>query len=408
VRARLAEANAGIKSLAVVFLDADARVKMAKVEAATASRRAADLRTFSEYGPLHAAAVRSRDDLKRIKSELASARDAVAKLPTELAAREARVVAAKKANEDAIAAADAARKDLAAKQEALRAVTEAAATAEEVAKKAAKDAELVAAAAKVKTRKDQLTAQTAELQKVAAQRQDACRKAADDLAAAERARADLAGARERIPVLEAQLKPAAEKAASDQGKRDEAFGRLTATWTNGFAVASLDPLTPEQICWSMMQATGVVDQQRAAAEAEFAKKTPALPETERASFVDTVLTGKLAGNETPFVKVFGGAPGQPQDEFYATVDQALFLENGGLVRGWLTPANGNLTDRLMKIEDAKELAKELYLSAFTRTPTDRETADVAKYLAARPQARLAAIQEVVWATLTSVEFRFKH
>jgi hypothetical protein len=108
------------------------------------------------------------------------------------------------------------------------------------------------------------------------------------------------------------------------------------------------------------------------------------------------------------VKVFGGAPGQPQDEFYATVDQALFLENGGLVRGWLAPANGNLTDRLMKLEDPKELAKELYLSTFTRMPTDRESGDVAKYLAARPQARLAAIQEIVWATLTSVEFRFKH
>ena len=108
------------------------------------------------------------------------------------------------------------------------------------------------------------------------------------------------------------------------------------------------------------------------------------------------------------MKLFGGAPGQPQDEFYATVDQALFLENGALVRGWLAPAAGSLADRLVKLGDPKELARELYLSVFTRRPSERETDEVVRYLAARPQARLAAIQEIAWAMLTSVEFRFKH
>ncbi|HLF92111.1 MAG TPA: hypothetical protein VJB14_01510, partial [Planctomycetota bacterium] len=147
---------------------------------------------------------------------------------------------------------------------------------------------------------------------------------------------------------------------------------------------------------------------RIAAQAEFAKKTPPAPEADRARFTEEFVTAKLKANESAFVKLFGGGPGQPQDEFYATVDQALFLENGGLVRGWLSPTAGGLTDRLMKLEDPKELARELYLSVFTRPPAEREVGDVARYLAARPQARLAAIQEIVWATLTSVEFRFKH
>jgi hypothetical protein len=223
-----------------------------------------------------------------------------------------------------------------------------------------------------------------------------------------RAKDDLTGAKERIAVLEAQVKPASEKAAADALKRDEVFGRVTTVCTHRYAVAVLEPLTPEQICWSMMQATGVVDQQRAAAEAEFGKKTPPAPEAERAAFVEKFVYDKLGANESAFVKVFGGGPGQPQDEFYATVDQALFLENGGLVRGWLAPAGGNLTDRLMKLQDSRELARELYLSAFTRLPSQRETDEVVRHVAARPQARLAAIQEIVWATLTSVEFRFKH
>ena len=180
--------------------------------------------------------------------------------------------------------------------------------------------------------------------------------------------------------------------------------KMTSIWTRRFALCVLDPLTPEQIGWSMMQAAGVVDQQRAAAEAELAKKTPTAPEADRARLVEESVYAKLKANEVPFVKLFGGAPGQPQDEFYATVDQALFLENGGLVRGWLAPAAAGLA----KLEDPKELARELYLGVFTRRPSDRETDEVVRYLAARPQARLAAIQEISWAMLTSVEFRFKH
>jgi hypothetical protein len=78
------------------------------------------------------------------------------------------------------------------------------------------------------------------------------------------------------------------------------------------------------------------------------------------------------------------------------------------VRGWLAPAGDNLAARLMKIDDPKELARELYLTMFTRMPTERETDEVVRYVAARPKAKLAAVQEVVWAMLSSVEFRFKH
>ena len=36
--------------------------------------------------------------------------------------------------------------------------------------------------------------------------------------------------------------------------------------------------------------------------------------------------------------------------FQATVHQALFLANGGLLAGWLNPAGNNLTERLTKID----------------------------------------------------------
>jgi Protein of unknown function (DUF1553)/Protein of unknown function (DUF1549) len=161
-----------------------------------------------------------------------------------------------------------------------------------------------------------------------------------------------------------------------------------------FAVAPLKPLTPEQLAWSAMQATGLTDAERQA----LGEKA-----TEPAS------TAKLAGNVAPFVRVYGGLRGQPEGQtFQATSDQALFLANGALVRGWLAPRPGNLTDRLTKLADPVAVAEELYLSVLTRRPGDEETKDVADHLQGRDKDRTAALQELVWALVASAEFRFNH
>ena len=108
------------------------------------------------------------------------------------------------------------------------------------------------------------------------------------------------------------------------------------------------------------------------------------------------------------MKLFGAESGQPQDSFFATVDQALFFANGSQIRGWLSPAGENLTGRLLKIEAAPELASELYLSTLVRQPTAEEVKDVEGYLAARGEQKREAVQELAWALITSAEFRFQH
>jgi hypothetical protein len=161
-----------------------------------------------------------------------------------------------------------------------------------------------------------------------------------------------------------------------------------------FAVASLRALSPEQLAWSAMQATGLIDAER---KALGPKGT------------DAALTAKLAGNVAPFVKVFGTLPGEaPDDGFEATLDQTLFLRNGGLVSGWLAPRPGNLTDRLARLKDAAAVADELYLSVLTRRPTAEEAKEVGDYLAGRAADRTAALRDLAWALLTSSEFRFNH
>jgi hypothetical protein len=162
---------------------------------------------------------------------------------------------------------------------------------------------------------------------------------------------------------------------------------------DSFAVAALRPLSPEQLAWSLMQATGLAEVERRALGDKFTE--PALHD-------------RLAGNAQPFVQIFGGLPGQPQLEFQATIDQALFLSNGSLVRSWLAPRAGNLLDRLCALQQPSDVADELYLSALTRRPTEGELRELKAYLSDREADRPSAIAELAWALLASNEFRFNH
>jgi hypothetical protein len=161
-----------------------------------------------------------------------------------------------------------------------------------------------------------------------------------------------------------------------------------------FALAQMRPLSPEQMGWSIMQATGILEGQRQA----LGKKA-----------TEAAVHARLARNVVPFVKVYGGQPGDPADlGFQATLDQSLFLRNGPLVRTWLAPRTGSLTDRMLKAKDDAALAEELFLGVLTRLPTMEERADVAKFMQENRSNRTAAVQELAWALLASAEFRFNH
>jgi hypothetical protein len=163
---------------------------------------------------------------------------------------------------------------------------------------------------------------------------------------------------------------------------------------NPFASARLKALSPEQLAFSLMQATGHVEAER---QAQGAKAT------------DATVYAKMVEHARPIIRAFAGTPGQPEGQsFQATLDQALLLRNGGTLRAWLAPKPGDLTDRLSKISEDRELADELFLSILTRLPTADERDAVIACLKDRPKERAAALQDVTWALLTSVEFRFNH
>jgi hypothetical protein len=187
--------------------------------------------------------------------------------------------------------------------------------------------------------------------------------------------------------------------------------------TSTFVVASLKTETPEQLAWSVMQGLGLVAQARLQVEEKLDGHDPkmrAILQSDakrralRVTMLEEGVHDQLQKYVASFVRQFAAAAGQPQDATEPTVHQALFLSNGGQIQNWLAPSNGSLVGRLAAMSDSSAIADELYLSLYTRRPTEEECTEVTRYLADRGKERVPALQELTWALLASTEFRFNH
>ncbi|MCA9057235.1 MAG: DUF1553 domain-containing protein, partial [Planctomycetaceae bacterium] len=193
-----------------------------------------------------------------------------------------------------------------------------------------------------------------------------------------------------------------------QAKYAESTTNTAVSLADQFALAGLKPLTPEQLCWSIFRVTGVYDRYRAAEIAELEKTAPLTDEqrndpaflVNRDVEIEQRTYDKLKGNLGTFVQFYGGGPGQPQSDFFASADQALFTSNGGSINSWVAPPADNPTDRMIRATDEKTAAEELYLGILTRLPTEEETADVVAALAGERE-RPVVCQELVWALMNS-------
>lgn len=392
-----------------------------KFNLAKVQRRIDDAKAAQEFLPLDAAAKVAGTNYLAADKVYAPAKQALVTLQAAIAARRDAMAAAQKLRDDTAAALVDMQKQVTVKADVTKAVTDAATQAEAARLKLPADTELAAAAAKFKMRSDQLTVELVALQKQVPDRDAAAKGAAEKMAVAQKALSDedakLPAVQKVVTDLEPQWKTLQIAANEAKAKADAAQDKLTQRWNNSFATGVFAPLTPEQLCWSMMQGAGLVEAQRVAAEAEFAQKNPlAAGQAEDANrtatrlrTVEQLVNDRLKGNEAVFVKLFGGEAGQPQRDYYATAEQALYFTNGGTLTAWLAPAGTNLVARLNAIADAKLLAEELYLGALTRRPLAEEVADVERQLAARPkEQRVAVLQEMTWALMTTSEFRFRH
>jgi Protein of unknown function (DUF1553) len=92
--------------------------------------------------------------------------------------------------------------------------------------------------------------------------------------------------------------------------------------------------------------------------------------------------------------------------------QALHIINGDTINKKLA-AKGSLIDAALKIGMSNNrFVEHLFLSAFSRYPTEDEKASALKALEEscgnNPQTRREALEDFTWAMLTGKEFTFNH
>ncbi len=91
----------------------------------------------------------------------------------------------------------------------------------------------------------------------------------------------------------------------------------------------------------------------------------------------------------------------------ASIAQVLHLLNSPNLQAKLTHADGYLARLAAACPDNAKLADELYLTFFSRLPSDTERQLAVKHLAASPN-RQQGVEDYAWSLLNTVEFVFNH
>lgn len=169
-----------------------------------------------------------------------------------------------------------------------------------------------------------------------------------------------------------------------------------------FLASRLTPLSPEQMGWSFLAVNNVY---RNYVNKHFAELESEPPETRRATAVRKA-RAELQSNVNLFVSLYGAAAGQPQTDFFATPDQALYASNGGAIFSWAAASGENVTSRVVSAGDILEAANCLYSGILCRPASDEEAKAVGEFLSQQPDQRARLAQEMVWGLMAGVEFRF--
>jgi hypothetical protein len=148
-----------------------------------------------------------------------------------------------------------------------------------------------------------------------------------------------------------------------------------------FARAMLRPLTPHQLALSLAVATGEEGTLTAERYRRLESQAASLA---RAGRLDT-----------------------RSDRYQSSTTEALFLSNHPDVQRHVQPAGNNLAARLARCANTGELVETAAWAVLNRPPTVEERGYLAKWLDGH-RDRGRACGQLVWALLTSAEFRFNH
>ncbi|MCA9139242.1 MAG: DUF1553 domain-containing protein [Planctomycetales bacterium] len=99
----------------------------------------------------------------------------------------------------------------------------------------------------------------------------------------------------------------------------------------------------------------------------------------------------------------------PDEDFQVSVEEALWMSNNAQVQNdYLNAGSNRLVGYLRQIADDEQLIRSACRSILSREPETEEMESIAAYLNDHHERRDDAIGHIVWALLTSPEFRFNH
>ena len=99
----------------------------------------------------------------------------------------------------------------------------------------------------------------------------------------------------------------------------------------------------------------------------------------------------------------------PDDGFQVSAEEALYFSNSPQVESdYLRDAGDGLVGHLKTLEDPESLVRTAFDTVLTRSPNLEEQQAVTRYLDAREDRRVESLRQVVWALMSSPEFRFNH
>ena len=155
-----------------------------------------------------------------------------------------------------------------------------------------------------------------------------------------------------------------------------------------YAVGRLKPLTPLQLATSLKIAT--------TDPAAFEKLKP------------DELEKKLETLEAS-VRGFASSIAPPTDDFQIGVGEALLFSNSDkFAKEFLSDANGTLLGRVKAMKDPKDALTLMARTVLGRSLGEMELTALGAYVQKRNDRPAEAYKQVLWAMLTSAEFRFCH
>lgn len=384
------------------------------------NQRLRTTQNLSQLPKRNQAIIEATEVAKAREAELAVAQQQLTENATIVAHHEANVKAATESLATATNVVNIATAEHTRQNDLASAITATLGSAEAALQKAGDDALLAEVVTKLKGRASVAKTAVEEAQSQVNAAATAMSAATELLASAQKSMNESSAKQTRRQQMLTEATRAATAAKTDlagkQSEMNSSVSEIENRLVNNFTAASLKPLTPEQLCWSVFRVTGVYDRYWQAEVTELDKTSPLTDEQKQDAAVmanrnielEQKTYDKLKSNVGTFVTFYGAAAGQPQGDFFSTADQALFTANGGSINSWVAPAADNVTERLVKQTDSLLAAEELYLGILTRMPSEEEITEVTNYLSSRAADRNVAAQELVWAVLNSAEFRFNH